>query len=116
MIYTNLREIFPHSFIDYDGRRKAKVVLYGRHKVSEVSEKVDRHLNLGEHVSVNDLNYNGKYHITRFILQASGNTTPFLPRIDVADLECIKDTVKQEKEETVAQNNFSTKWDTFLNL
>jgi hypothetical protein len=118
MIYTNLKEIFPNSFVDHMGRRKAKVVLYGRHKASEIAERVEKHLSIGEHVSVNDFAYDGRYRVTRFVLQASGNTTPFLPRIDIADLQEMQSQFKEKKEEDniPPQDNFSSKWDSFLNL
>lgn len=115
---TDLKKIFPHSFIDYDGRRKAKVVVFGRFKASEVAQAIDNELELGESVSVNDLSYDGRYQVTRFILQASGNTTPFLPRLDVADLQVIRERQQEAVEEKVAskKDDFSSKWDSFLNL
>ena len=118
---TDLKKIFPHSFIDYDGIRCARVVVYGRNKVSEIAERVHKSLDFGESVAVSKLQYNPKTGLTGFVLQASGNTPAFLPRIDVADLQILAEEQKRKAEEekeakTSNQDSFTDKFNSFLNL
>lgn len=120
MNFTNLKNIFPHSFIDYDGMRKARVVIHGRHKASEVAEKIDKVLSFGQSVGVANLTYNSKTGVTGFVLQASGPTPPFLPTLDLANIEELNKQKIREKEEKEKHepkgDTFSKNWNSFLNL
>jgi hypothetical protein len=118
MEFTNLKSIFPHSFIDYDGMRKARVVIHGRHKASEVAEKIDKGLDFGQSVAVEQFGYSPKQGLSHFTLQASGPTPPFLPTFDVAEIEEIKKEKIKEKEDDYKpkEDTFSDNWNSFLNL
>jgi len=120
---TDLKEIFPYSFIDYEGRRRANVLLHGRHKAGTIATDIEKYLGFGQHGSIiiNKLMYDPKQGLTGFVLEAASTIPGFLPTIDVADIEELNKEREriQYEEDAIAdgqEKSFTDKMNSFLNL
>jgi len=66
MAHIELNKIFPHSFIDYLGRRACEVMIGGHHKGKELQKKFP----FGTMVNVSDVRFDKENNRTTFFLNA----------------------------------------------